>query len=303
MIDAAEARKRAGNGHHDAHTYLVFENGESERFAVPLGIVSRIERIPERSIVRIGGRRTVTFGDVMLALVAIEDVAKVAPRELATNFYAIVCKAWGREIGVMASRIVDVVDATAKIDSATHVQPGIIGSTVVDGSVLLLLDVHGLVEAVLPEYKKPPEVAAEAETSVVLVVEDSNFFRKQIVSCLHDAGYATLAAEDGVQGLALADQHGDRVALVVTDIEMPKMDGLEMTRKLRSDGRFGRVPIIAVTSLSGEHAERRGREAGLNEYLIKLDREQLVERANHYLKRAQPIGIEHPSRASKGAFG
>lgn len=303
MLDAVEARRRTSAGSHDAHTYLVFENAVGEHFAVPLGIVSRIERIAERAIVRAGGRRTVTFGDTMLALVAIEDVAKVGARVAGGHFYAIVCKAWGREIGVMASRIVDVVDATAAIDSATHVQAGVLGSTVVDSNVLLLLDVHGLVEAVLPEYKKPPKKTAEEEASVVLVVEDSAFFRKQIAACLHDAGYATLAAEDGTQGLTLIDQHAGRVALVVTDIEMPKMDGLEMTRKIRADGRFPQLPIIAVTSLSGEHAERRGREAGLTEYLIKLDREQLVERTNHHLKRAQPIGIEHPSRATKGAFG
>jgi two-component system chemotaxis sensor kinase CheA len=303
MLDAVEARRRTSAGSHDAHTYLVFENACGERFAVPLGIVSRIERIAERAIVRAGGRRTVTFGDTMLALVAIEDVAKVGARVAGAHFYAIVCKAWGREVGVMASRIVDVVDASAAIDSATHVQPGILGSTVVDADVLLLLDVHGLVEAVLPEYKKPPKKSVEQEASVVLVVEDSAFFRKQIAACLQDAGYATLAAEDGTQGLSLIDQHAGHVALVVTDIEMPKMDGLEMTRKIRADGRFPQLPIIAVTSLSGEHAERRGREAGLTEYLIKLDREQLVERTNHYLKRAQPIGIEHPSRAPKGALG
>jgi two-component system chemotaxis sensor kinase CheA len=304
MLDAVEARRRTSAANHDAHTYLVFENATGEHFAVPLGIVSRIERIAERTIVRAGGRRTVTFGDTMLALVAIEDVAKVGSRAEGAHFYAIVCKAWGREVGVMASRIVDVVDATATIDSATHVQPGVLGSTVVDANVLLLLDVHGLVEAVLPEYKKPPKKTAEQEASVVLVVEDSAFFRKQIAACLHDAGYATLAAEDGMQGLSLIDQHAGRVALVVTDIEMPKMDGLEMTRKIRADGRFPQLPIIAVTSLSGEHAERRGREAGLTEYLIKLDREQLVERTNHHLKRAQqPIGIEHPSSAAKGAFG
>ena len=169
--------------------------------------------------------------------------------------------------------------------------------------MLLLLDVHGLVEVALPEYKKRAKNTPREAASVVLVVEDSPFFRKQIIACLHDAGYATLAAEDGAQAFALLGQHADHVALVVTDIEMPNMDGLEMTRRIRADGRFAALPIIAVTSISGELAERRGREAGLTEYLIKLDREQLVERADHFLKSALPISIEQPAHAPKGALG
>jgi two-component system chemotaxis sensor kinase CheA len=303
LIERAAAKLGTGAGTHDAHTYFVFENGPGERFAMPLGIVSRVERIAESSIVRVGGRRTVTFADTMLALVAIEDVARVSARVPGRHFYAVICKAWGREVGVMASHIVDVVEATATIDSATHVQQGIIGSTIVDGGVLLLLDVHGLVEAALPEYKKVPTSARREGGAVVLVVEDSPFFRKQIVACLHDAGYATLAAEDGAQGLALLGQHAERIALVVTDIEMPNMDGLEMTRRIRSEGRHARLPIIAVTSMSGEVAERRGRDAGLTEYLIKLDREQLIERTNHFLKSAEPVAIEAPARAFQGALG
>ena len=303
LLERAVAKRGPAAGAHDAHTYFVFENGPGERFAIPLGTVSRVERIAEAKVVCVGGRRTVTFGDTMLPLVAIEDVAQVSARVPERHLYAVICKAWGREVGIVASHIVDVVEATAAIDPATHVQPGILGSTVVDDGVLLLLDVHGLVEAALPEYKKRAKSTPREAASVVLVVEDSPFFRKQIIACLHDAGYATLAAEDGAQGFALLGQHADHVALVVTDIEMPNMDGLEMTRRIRSDGRFAALPIIAVTSISGELAERRGREAGLTEYLIKLDREQLVERADHFLKSALPIAIEQPARAPKGAHG
>ncbi len=293
----ANAKKSNANG----HTYFVFENAPGERFAVPLGIVSRVERIAESSVVRMGGRSTVTFGTSMLALVGIEEVAKVTPRPIGRHFYAVICRAWGREVGIMASHIVDVVDAASEVDTSTHVQPAILGSTVVDGNVLLLLDAHGLVELALPEYKKSTQVPRD-DSSVVLVVEDSPFFRKQIVACLHDAGYATLAAEDGVQGLAVLNQHAGRVSLVVTDLEMPNMDGLEMTRRIRADGRFASLPVVAMTSISGEIAERRGREAGLTEYLIKMDREQLVERANEFLRKcAQAISIELPVHAPKGA--
>jgi two-component system chemotaxis sensor kinase CheA len=305
MIENVEARRRATSSADDVHTYLVFENGKDERFAVPLRLVSRIERRPESAVVTAGGRPTVTVGQGLLGLVSIEDVAKVGARARGKHFYAIVCRAWGREVGLMASRIVDVIEAASEIDPATHVQPGILGSTVVDGQVMLLVDVHGLVDAVLPEYRKKPVAAAAEEAPLLLVVEDSPFFRKQIVTCLHEAGYRTIAAEDGQEGLSLLAQHPE-VSLVVSDLEMPNMDGLEMTRRIRAGGQVG-LPIFAVTSVSGDAAERRGREAGITEYMIKLDRDHLVERTNHYLKGARAAAIEGPSRRTpmmmKGAFG
>jgi len=69
----------------------------------------------------------------------------------------------------------------------------------------------------------------------------------------------------------------ESIDLVVTDIEMPNMNGYELTKQIRSDARFSSLPIIAVTSLAGEEDVERGRQAGLTNYLVKLDREKLLE--------------------------
>jgi two-component system chemotaxis sensor kinase CheA len=299
LIDAARASStRKAVAGSDTHTFLVVENGPGEHFAVPLGTVSRIERVRPSAIVSAGGRRTLTHGGAMLPLLAIEDAARVAPRAEGRAPYVLVCRVFGREVAVLVSSIVDVVDSPAEIDHATHVQPGILGSAVIDDQVMLLLDVHGLVEALLPEYKRPPK-ASTAARAAVLVVEDSPFFRHQIVSALEGAGFRTMEAEDGAQGFATLEQHPGDVGLVVTDIEMPRMDGLELTRRIRGASRFADVPVVAVTSLAGEVAEQRGRDAGLDEYLVKFDREQLVERTQHYLAAGRDAGRAHAP--SKGA--
>jgi two-component system chemotaxis sensor kinase CheA len=286
-IDALEARRAEVTLSRDAQTMLVVENAAGELFALPLGLVSRIERLRQEQVSSAGGRKTVTYDQRLLPLLAIEDVARVGPRPESPRSFAIVCRQGGREYGVLASKVVDVVDSLAPIDSATHVQPGILGSMVLDGQVVLLLDLHAIVTSLLPEYRSDrPAAAKGAEADrppLVLVVEDSPFFRKQVVACLNEAGYETLAACDGEEGLAALDKNLDRVALVITDIEMPKLDGLSMTRKIRGERRLANLPILAVTSLSGEAAERLGQEAGLTEYLVKLDREQILERTHHYL--------------------
>jgi len=285
-IEDAELRRQArARSSRDAHTYLVVRNRVEEQFVVPLGMISRIERFPRPAMSEVGGRLAVAYGESMLALLPIDALVPASPIPVdSRRLNAVVFKAYGREAGLLVSEILDIVEVSTAIDSATHLRPGVMGSVVLDGRISLILDVHGFVDHLLPEYKnaKPPGLTAARR---VLVVEDSPFFLKQMKAILTDIGCEVFTAEDGEKGLrALSDQDG-AIDLVFTDVEMPTMDGLEMTRRIRSDGRFAQLPILAVTSLSGDLAERKGRDAGLTDYLVKLDREQIVDRCNQYLAR------------------
>jgi len=115
----------------------------------------------------------------------------------------------------------------------------------------------------------------------------STFFLSQLATFIEETGYKALTAEDGQLALRELEAHGDEIDLVLTDIEMPNMDGLDLTRAIRKDERFAHLPIIAVTSVAGEAAEQRGLEAGIDSYLIKLDREQILNTVAHYLKNGR----------------
>jgi two-component system chemotaxis sensor kinase CheA len=286
-IEDAEARRKAlAQASRDAHTYLVVRNRAEEQFVVPLGMVSRIERFLRSSLSESGGRLAVAYRESMLALLPINALVPGSPiPEDSQRLNAVVFKAYGREAAILVAEILDIVEISSVIDAATHLQPGVMGSVVLDGKISLILDVHGFIDRLLPEYKnaRPPALAGAKR---VLVVEDSPFFLKQMKSILTEAGCEVLTAEDGEQGLRVLSEQNGSVAMVFTDVEMPRMDGLEMTRRIRADGRFGALPILAVTSLSGDQAEKKGRDAGLTEYLVKLDRELIVERCNQYLGRA-----------------
>jgi two-component system chemotaxis sensor kinase CheA len=285
-IDDAEARRKAlARASRDAHTYLVVRNREQEQFVVPLGMVSRIERFARSSLSEAGGRLAVAYRESMLALLPINALVpgSAIPAD-AQRLNAVVFKAYGREAAIAVAEILDIVELSTPIDAATHLQPGVMGSVVLDGKISLILDVYGFIDRLLPEYKnaRPPSLAGSKR---VLIVEDSPFFLKQMKSILTEVGCEVLTAENGEQGLRVLDEQNGAVAIVYTDIEMPRMDGLEMTRRIRADSRFASLPILAVTSLSGDQAEKKGRDAGLTEYLVKLDREQIVERCNQYLGR------------------
>jgi len=90
------------------------------------------------------------------------------------------------------------------------------------------------------------------------------------------AGFVVLTADDGLLGLEVLRTHPE-ISMVLTDIEMPNMNGLEMVREIRAKSEYAGLPLVAVTSLAGAAAEQKGIDAGVDEYQIKLDREQLVD--------------------------
>jgi two-component system, chemotaxis family, sensor kinase CheA len=136
---------------------------------------------------------------------------------------------------------------------------------------------------VYPEYVQAAQPLMDlpgnpnSKDRVVLLAEDSDFFRNQIRAYLESDGYTVLTAADGQEALELLLTNYQRVSLVLTDIEMPRMDGLEFTLAIRSDPRTAALPIIALTSLAGEDDISRGLAAGVNQYQIKLDRDNLLE--------------------------
>ena len=75
----------------------------------------------------------------------------------------------------------------------------------------------------------------------------------------------------------MLDQHAAEVNLVATDVDMPRLDGLALTRQIRSDGRFAGLPIIALSSLAGEEDVARGMAAGVNEYQIKFNKDEFLD--------------------------
>ncbi len=270
----------------DAQSLLIVRNSPSEQMAIPLNLVSRIEKISARQIEITGGRRNMQYRATSLPLFTIDQTAAVAPlnRE-ATHYYVVVFPFGEREVGVMVSEIIDIIRIAVEVDDTTHKQPGIMGSAIILQQITMLVDLFGIVATVMPEWLKHTSLATpEAGTRMtILVVEDSKFFNQQICDFVNAAGYTTFSAMDGVQALGVLDK--EKIDLVLTDIEMPNMDGLELTTRIRGDGRWAFLPIIALSSVAGEAAEKRGLKAGVNEYLIKLDREKTIQTINRYLNR------------------
>jgi two-component system chemotaxis sensor kinase CheA len=283
----------------DSHSLVLFHNAPDVLCALPLDTVARIEKIAPRQVETVGGRRTMQYHGGILPLVTLSDAAQVAPIGDSKELAVMIANIRGHEVGLLGAMPVDVIETVAAIDQATHRQKGVAGSALISKRTALIVDLYELVDAVWPEWAEQQSVAqprpTAAEQSAVLLAEDSDFFRSQVTRFLSEDGYPVLAAPDGEAAWELLVKNLDKVRAVVTDIEMPRLDGLGLARRIRADQRTAHLPIIALTSLAGDEDIARGKSAGIDDYQTKLDRDRLLERLREYL------GASHPHAGAAAA--
>ena len=269
----------------ERQTLLLFRNAEQSRLAVPLELVERIEKIRCEDIEIAGGRRVIRFYDYSMPLFDVGEVAQVPPFQPGTHALVIVFFVAGLDVGLLAVPPIDTVTAAFRVDETALRQPGISGSAVINGKTTLIVDVIGIVEALHPEWfsveRQVPSRTPESKT--IILAEDSKFFRNQIKCAIQDAGYNVLEAEDGLVAWDLLQKNPDLVSCVVTDLEMPNLDGFGFARRIKSDDRFSHLPVVAVSSLAGKDDIKKATDSGVDQYQIKLDRKKLIQCLHHYL--------------------
>ncbi|MEA1968098.1 MAG: chemotaxis protein CheW, partial [Thermodesulfobacteriota bacterium] len=281
--EAAEAKERAK----DKASLLLFKNGETEYFAAPLNLVERIERIPKSTIEEVGGKKVVQYRGGALPLYELSQVANTAPLPQREQQEIIVFTVKDRELGLMVTPPVEAVEVSLEIDDFTLKQSCINGSMIINKHTTLLVDIFELVKELNPKWFKEEASAAvemqEAGQKVILFAEDSAFFRNQVTAFMTDDGYKIIEAEDGAIAWDLLQKHSDEIDLVVTDLEMPNMDGFELTKRIKENPSFSHLAVIALTSLASEQHIKKGATVGIDEYEIKLDRENLMKMIRKYL--------------------
>jgi len=275
----------------DTESLLVFGSSENERFAVPVDLVGRIEKITAADVETIGGRKTIKYRGGVLPVYAIDDVAKVEPLATRNDLLVIVFEGLGHEFGLLAISPIDTVNTVLNLDARTLKQVGIEGSTIIDNQTILIVDVFELVKAVSPQCTQGahtgtgPQVETRPGEKKILYAEDSGFFRSTVKKYLEDDGFCVLDAENGQKAWDLLDENADDVAVVLTDVEMPVLDGLGLTKRARQDERFKDIPIIALTTLAGEEDVRQGLAAGITDYQVKIDKDGLLASVHTMMER------------------
>ena len=275
--DEDVVRQRAAtNSDEETNDFVLFRNHESELFAVPLGLVSRIQRLERKEIAVVGNDLVHESTERAMPIVTLERHVEAKPGpELGERTSVLVLRVQKHEFGLIAPRVEDIRSITVRVDDRTLKRPGVMGSFQLEGHTVRLLDIATIANKALPQlFVDVPtkiEAAKPARKTRILFAEDSNFFRRHVANIITEAGFDVVSCEDGEIAWKTLNDDSAGFDLVVTDIQMPNCDGLELTKRIRRSDRAAKIPVLALTSLSRQEDIDLGRAAGITDYRIKLD--------------------------------
>jgi two-component system chemotaxis sensor kinase CheA len=249
---------------------LVFRAGSTQPKAVPLGLVTRLEEIATDKIELSNGRYMVQYRDQLMPLVQMAGVNVATSGAQPILVFA----DDGRSMGLVVDEIIDIVEEKLNIEVASG-QDGILGSAVIKGQATEVIDVGHFLPMAFADWFSRKEMRPSAASQSVLLVDDSAFFRSMLAPVLKAAGYRVRVATNAQEGL-MALRSGQPFDVVLTDIEMPDMNGFEFAETIRADQHLSSMPIIALSSMVSPAAIERGRLAGFHDYVAKFDRPGLI---------------------------
>jgi len=249
---------------------LVFRAGSTQPKAVPLGLVTRLEEIAADKIELSNGRYMVQYREQLMPLVQMEGVNVGTSGAQPILVFA----DDGRSMGLVVDEIIDIVEERLHIEVAGSGQ-GILGSAVIKGQATEVIDVGHFLPMAFSDWFTRKEMRPSATSQSVLLVDDSAFFRNMLAPVLKAAGYRVRVVPNAQEGLT-ALRSGQTFDVVLTDIEMPDMNGFEFAETIRADAHLSAMPIIGLSSLVSPAAIERGRLAGFHDYVAKFDRPGLI---------------------------
>ena len=274
----------------ETQTLLLFRNHPEQLFSVNLDLISRIERVDPEKVESVGGKEYLRYPDRTLRLLRLHDFLPVTPPETEPEeLFVIIPKLVSHPMGIVVSSCEDVIQAQVNVDPDNIKGTGILGSAVVDDQLVIFIDIYSLFEAADPELaRKDEEIEPETlQCDRVLLAEDTPFFQAVEMKYLESLGCKVDLARDGEEAWRMLNMAEVDYDLIVTDIEMPHVDGFELTRRIRNSTRHKDTPVVALTALDSDEYRHQGRAAGVSAYETKLDKYNLFQTLKDVLTGVQ----------------
>jgi chemosensory pili system protein ChpA (sensor histidine kinase/response regulator) len=274
-----------------AVTQTLVVRAASSTFAVPSASVEQVLRAKSDELVALYEKGAVAFQGRDYALHYLRALLGSRTATQIRDYNAVLLlRSGAQRLAVHVDELVGSREMVVKnIGPQLSRIPGVAGASVLpDGAIVLILNPAQLaIRGAAPAVRTAvPEVAAEAlrAAPLVMVVDDSITVRKITGRLLEREGYRVLTAKDGVD--ALEQLKGELPAVMLVDIEMPRMDGFDLTRNVRGDPRTMDIPIIVISSRSAPKHKSRAAELGVNAFLGKpYEEAELVRQVAAFARR------------------
>jgi len=260
-------------------------------YAIPVEFVVTACQVKPEDIFTLEGRDTIAWQQQPLSVARLGDLLELSSstsskpsksHNLSTQLTCIILQVGLHRFGLFVDDLLDEQNVVIKPQAALLKRVrNVAGATILGtGEVCIVLNPEDLMKSMrrhsvpIPTHERMPLIAPKP---TVLLVEDSIATRTQEKRMLESAGYKVVTAIDGNDGFSKLQTQA--VDAVISDVQMPNLDGLQLTAKVRQLHQYDEIPIILITSLASDEDKRRGAEAGANAYITKntLTQQMLVE--------------------------
>jgi chemosensory pili system protein ChpA (sensor histidine kinase/response regulator) len=261
---------------------VLFIEEQGETYAIPLGSVERVATIDATQVEQLARKPMVRLDGEPLPLVRLADPLGLPPNTAPSRIRQplLVVRTGEESYALSLDRIIGARQVMVKPLTGMLLRvPALAGATLLgDGSVVLVLNPAAIGPGARAE-NRPHQVTAPAAPRrplQVLIVDDSLSVRRVVANLVKSHGWLPQQAKDGVEALELL-RHGDeKPDVILMDIEMPRMDGFELTATLRSQAEYRNIPILMLTSRAGEKHRSKAMALGATHYLVKPYQEDVL---------------------------
>jgi len=272
--------------------HVLFITVSNMTFAIPANFIDEIIRVSETKLISIMNRKAIRLRGQIIPVIHLNDILKIN-KELTdkkdTNktqidqdydikeLLVLITSIANENLGVIIDSLLDEEDMVIKplpahMKNIPYVSGGIISG---NNEIFNVLHMPKIIEAAKEIHNVSgieSDSKAEKKQKYILVVDDSISTREIEKSILESYGYIVSLASDGIEAFEKTKEF--QFDLIITDVEMPNLDGFSLTEKLRKDELYKNTPIILVTSLDKEEDKKKGILAGADAYIVKGDFEQ-----------------------------
>jgi two-component system chemotaxis sensor kinase CheA len=254
---------------------LVFDAGDGSQFAIPLELAGYVLPTSKAEFRMVGSTTYYPYQNRMLSLIYLDQYLDVPPPAFDRRPPNIILPAAiDLDIAIACGEDLDVVELGTCFQLQSDTQSCAIAHFEKDGTLVTLLDVFRLAEQHDPDAAHR---SAETSSARLLCVDDSVFFRQLVMQYLDHPQWTVDLAEDGEQAWALLRDGGERYDVIISDINMPGMDGFALAERVRSHPELKDTPMIALTTQVDEQSRLWGLEVGFNRYVAKINKVALCE--------------------------
>lgn len=245
--------------------YVLVKLGSSAKHALPLGSVCRMEEFKTASIEYSGHQRVVRYRGGILRLISLNSLLGYPESDLKKEIIqVIVTKAGTKTVGLEVDQIIDVLCTRDILEESQTESRYIMGDLVTQNEIVVVLDVDKIFES-----SSAVKVSTDKKVARVLLVEDTDSIRNVVAENLRSEGWHVEVAVDGIDGLRRIAEGRLSFDVIVSDIEMPRMNGYEFARKVRGISQMKEVPLIAFTTKNDQRDISEAKASGFDSFLEK----------------------------------